>query len=85
MADTQAGWPQGWPWEWRETLAAGQTPKMWSIDLWKYGKFPSYVRPDWSPYTYNGSFFLIIKKIQDNFAEASIISWDWSMINFKIL
>lgn len=80
-----AEWPKGWSWELRETLVAGQTPKMWSVDLWKYGKFPSYVRSDWSPYTYNGSFSLIIKKIQDNFAEASIISWDWSMINFKIL
>lgn len=84
MTQSQNG-TQGWLWEWREAQSQQSQPILWMVDLWKHGKFPSYVRPDWSPFTYNENFPLIIKKIQDNFAEASMLSWDWRMINLKLL
>lgn len=84
MTNTQAGWPQGWPWDSKEAPVAGQQPIMWSVDNWKYGKIPSYVQSDWAPYLLNG-YPLIIKNIRDNIAEISIQNWKREIVNLSIL
>lgn len=84
MTNTPAGWPQGWPWNSREVPVAGQAPIMLSVDTWRYGKIPSYVKPDWSPYALD-DFLLVVNKIEGDFADISMVIWTWELANFRVL